>query len=237
MANATRLIKKYPNRRLYDTQTSAYITLADVKQLVLGNESFRVVDAKSGEELTRSILLQIILEEEAGGAPLFSSPMLAQIIRFYGHAMQGMMGAYLEKTMQAFVEIQNKMQEQSKSFYDSKGMPNPEMWAQFMSMQTPMIQTMMGNYIEQSKNLFVQMQEQMQAQTRNMFQNFPFPMSPGAGVGPGGTGGPGHPPGEKGEKGEKGERAERAERGERGERGATADRGATVDRGDAGPKK
>ncbi len=237
MANATRLIKKYPNRRLYDTQTSAYITLADVKQLVLGNESFRVVDAKSGEELTRSILLQIILEEEAGGAPLFSSPMLAQIIRFYGHAMQGMMGAYLEKTMQAFVEIQNKMQEQSKSFYDSKGMPNPEMWAQFMSMQTPMIQTMMGNYIEQSKNLFVQMQEQMQAQTRNMFQNFPFPMSPGAGVGPGGTGGPGHPPGEKGEKGEKGERAERAERGERGERGATADRGATVDRGDARPKK
>ncbi|RIK91925.1 MAG: polyhydroxyalkanoate synthesis repressor PhaR [Burkholderiales bacterium] len=196
MANATRLIKKYPNRRLYDTQTSAYITLADVKQLVLGNESFKVVDAKSGEDLTRSILLQIILEEEAGGAPLFSSPMLAQIIRFYGHAMQGMMGAYLEKTMQAFVEIQNKMQEQSKTFYDNKGIPNPEMWAQFMSMQTPMIQTMMGNYIEQSKNLFVQMQEQMQAQTRNMFQNFPFPMSPGGGAGPGGQGGPG----DKGEK-------------------------------------
>ncbi len=191
MANATRLIKKYPNRRLYDTQTSAYITLADVKQLVLGTENFQVIDAKSGEDLTRSILLQIILEEEAGGAPLFSSPMLAQIIRFYGHAMQGMMGAYLEKTMQAFVEIQNKMQEQSKSFYDNKGIPNPEMWAQFMSMQTPMIQTMMGNYIEQSKNLFVQMQEQMQAQTRNMFQNFPFPMQPGgpsAGPGAGGQG-------------------------------------------------
>lgn len=183
MANATRLIKKYPNRRLYDTQTSAYITLADVKQLVLENEDFRVVDAKSNEDLTRSILLQIILEEEAGGAPLFSSGMLAQIIRFYGHAMQGMMGAYLEKTMQAFVEIQNKMQEQSKGFYDAKGMPNPEMWAQFMSVQAPMIQTMMGNYIEQSKNLFVQMQEQMQAQTRNMFQNFPFPGAPVPGGG------------------------------------------------------
>ncbi|MCD6675339.1 MAG: polyhydroxyalkanoate synthesis repressor PhaR, partial [Burkholderiaceae bacterium] len=63
-----------------------------------------------------------------------------------------------------------------------------EMWAQFMSMQTPMIQTMMGNYIEQSKNLFVQMQEQMQAQTRNMFQNFPFPMSPGGQGGPGDKG-------------------------------------------------
>ena len=97
--------------------------------------------------------------------------------------MQGMKGAYLEKTMQAFVEIQNKMQEQSKGFYDAKGMPNPEMWAQFMSVQAPMIQTMMGNYIEQSKNLFVQMQEQMQAQTRNMFQSFPFPGAPAPGAG------------------------------------------------------
>ena len=175
MANATRLIKKYPNRRLYDTQTSAYITLADVKQLVLENEDFRVAEAKSNEDLTRSILLQIILEEEAGGAPLFSSQMLAQIIRFYGHAMQGMMGSYLEKTMQAFVEIQSKMQDQSKAFYDAKGLPSPELWAQFMAVQTPMIQSMMGNYIEQSKNLFVQMQEQMQQQARSMFQTFPFP--------------------------------------------------------------
>ncbi len=185
MANPARLIKKYPNRRLYDTQTSAYITLVDVKQLVLDNEEFKVVDARTNEDLTRSILLQIILDEEAGGTPLFSSPMLAQIIRFYGHAMQGMMGAYLEKTMQAFVEIQNKLQEQSKGFYDSRGMPNPEMWTQFMSVQAPVIQTMMGNYIEQSKNLFVQMQEQMQAQTRNMFQTFPFGMPPAPGAAPG----------------------------------------------------
>lgn len=177
MVGTTRLIKKYPNRRLYDTQTSTYITLADVKQLVLEQQAFQVVDAKSNEDLTRSILLQIILEEEAGGSPLFTAPMLAQIIRFYGHAMQGMMGAYLEKTMMAFVEIQNKLQEQSRSFYDGKGMPSPELWTQFMSVQAPMIQTMMGNYIEQSKNLFVQMQEQMQQNTRSMFQNFPF--SPG----------------------------------------------------------
>ena len=170
-----RVIKKYPNRRLYDSATSAYITLADVKAMVLACENFVVVDAKTGEDLTRSILLQIILEEEAGGAPLFSSVMLSQIIRFYGHAMQGMMGSYLEKTMQAFVEIQGKMQDQSKVFYDSKGMPSPELWTQFMSVQTPMIQTMMGNYIEQSKNLFVQMQDQMQQQARSMFQTFPFP--------------------------------------------------------------
>jgi len=103
---AARLIKKYPNRRLYDTQTSSYITLGDVKQLVLSGDRIVVEDAKSREDLTRSILLQIILEEEAGGTPLFSSEMLAQMIRFYGHAMQGMMGTYLEKTLQSFVEIQ-----------------------------------------------------------------------------------------------------------------------------------
>jgi polyhydroxyalkanoate synthesis repressor PhaR len=180
MASGNRLIKKYPNRRLYDTRTSAYITLADVKQLVLENEDFRVIDAKSEEDLTRSILLQIILEEEASGAPLFTSQMLSQIIRFYGHAMQGMMGAYLEKTMQAFIEIQNKFQEQSKAFYDGKNLPtNPELWTQFMQVQAPMMQGMMSHYIDQSKNLFVQMQEQMQQQARSVFQSFPFPGSPG----------------------------------------------------------
>src|SRR5208282_5375268 len=114
MPETNRLIKKYPNRRLYDTQTSTYITLADVKQLVLEEEDFRVIDAKSGDELTRSILLQIILEEESGGVPMFSSQMLAQIIRFYGNAMQGMMGTYLEKNIQAFIDIQAKLQEHSK---------------------------------------------------------------------------------------------------------------------------
>jgi polyhydroxyalkanoate synthesis repressor PhaR len=180
MAATPRLIKKYPNRRLYDTETSAYITLADVKQLVLGGEPFKVADAKSNEDLTRSILLQIILEEEAGGQPLFSAVMLSQIIRFYGHTMQGMMGTYLEKTMGAFVEIQDKMAGQTKGLYDTRGVPSPEMWTQFMSMQTPMIQSMMSSYIDQSKTLFVQMQEQMQQQARSVFQAFPFPGSPGS---------------------------------------------------------
>ena len=85
--SAQRVIKKYPNRRLYDTNTSSYITLTEVKQLVMGNEPVVVKDAKTGEDLTRSILLQIILEEEAGGAPMFSETVLANIIRFYGHAM------------------------------------------------------------------------------------------------------------------------------------------------------
>jgi polyhydroxyalkanoate synthesis repressor PhaR len=173
MADTLRLIKKYPNRRLYDTQTSTYITLADVKQLVLDSEEFHVVDAKTAEDLTRSILLQIILEEEAEGVPMFTAQMLSHIIRFYGNAMQGMMGAYLEKNIQAFIEIQAKLKEQSKAFYDGKNF-GPEMWTQFINGQAPMIQTMMGNYIEQSKNLFMQMQDQMQNQTRSVFGNFPF---------------------------------------------------------------
>ncbi len=173
MAAGLRLIKKYPNRRLYDTQTSTYITLADVKQLVLEHENFQVVDAKSGEDLTRQILLQIILEEESGGMPMFSAQMLAQIIRFYGNAMQGIMGSYLEKNIQAFIDIQAKLQEQSKAFYETNKI-GPEMWTQFVNMQAPMIQSMMSNYIEQSKNLFVQMQENMQNQARSMFTGFPF---------------------------------------------------------------
>jgi polyhydroxyalkanoate synthesis repressor PhaR len=176
MASATRLIKKYPNRRLYDTQTSTYITLADVKQLVLEQAEFQVVDAKTGEDLSRQILLQIILEEEQGGMPIFTPPVLAQIIRSYGNAMQGMMGSYLEKNVQAFIDIQKKLQEQSQAFYSTNKI-GPEMWTQYVNMQAPMIQSMMSNYIEQSKNLFVQMQENMQNQARSMFNTFPFPQA------------------------------------------------------------
>jgi polyhydroxyalkanoate synthesis repressor PhaR len=169
-----RLIKKYPNRRLYDTETSTYITLADVKQLVLQQEDFHVLDAKSQEDLTRSILLQIILEEEAGGVPMFTSPMLAHMIRFYGNAMQGMMGTYLEKNIQAFIEIQERMKEQlsdsTRTLYDGKGFGS-ELWSQFLAGQAPMMQSVMGNYMEQSKKMFMQMQEQMQNQTRTMFGN------------------------------------------------------------------
>ena len=125
MTEEIRLIKKYPNRRLYDTATSSYITLADVKQLVLDQVIFRVVDAKSEEDLTRAILLQIILEEESAGAPMFSSDMLSQIIRFYGNAMQGMMGSYLDKNIQTFVEIQRRLQEQSIPKFGDNPMFNP----------------------------------------------------------------------------------------------------------------
>ena len=157
-----RVLKKYPNRRLYDTQTSSYITLSDVKQMVLDGETFEVRDAKTGDEITRSILLQIILEEETGGMPMFTTQMLGQVIRFYGHAMQGLMGSYLETNLQSFVDMQTRLAEQSKGLYDPKTL-TPETWAQFISGQAPMMQGLMGNYLEQSKTLFAQMQEQMQA--------------------------------------------------------------------------
>ena len=162
-AGTMRVLKKYPNRRLYDTRTSSYITLTDVKQMVLEGETFEVRDAKTGEEITRSILLQIILEEETGGMPMFTTQMLAQVIRFYGHAMQGMMGSYLEKNLQTFVDLQGRFAEQSKGLYDPKSF-TPEMWSQFMTGQAPLMQGLMGNYLEQSKNLFVQMQEKVQEQ-------------------------------------------------------------------------
>jgi polyhydroxyalkanoate synthesis repressor PhaR len=160
-AEPTRIIKKYPNRRLYDTETSAYITLAQVRRLVMSSTHFVVRDAKTNEDLTRSILLQIILEEEAGGAPMFTEAVLANIIRFYGDAMQSFMGAYLEKNVQSFMDLQVKMAEQSKGL-------SPEMWAQFMNAKSPMMQGMMGAYVEQSKNVFTQMQEQMQKQSEQM---------------------------------------------------------------------
>ena len=129
-----RLIKKYPNRRLYDSASSSYVALADIKQLVMHNTPFRVVDAKSGEDLTRSILLQIILEHESHGAPILTEQVLANIIRFYGHSMQSFMGSYLEKNVQTFMD----------------NVP-----------QLPIVPTLMSSYAEQLKKQTEQMMDVM----------------------------------------------------------------------------
>ena len=160
-AGGKRTLKKYPNRRLYDTQTSSYITLADVKRMVLANEDFEVRDAKTGEEITRSILLQIILEEESGGVPMFTTQTLAQIIRFYGHAMQGMMGVFMDNNLRAFVDLQSRLAEQGPGLYDPKAF-TPELWTQFLGGQTPLMQNLMSPYLEQSKAMFDRLQEQLQ---------------------------------------------------------------------------
>ena len=160
-----RVIKKYPNRRLYDTNTSSYITLAEVKQLVMTREAFEVRDVKTGEDITRSILLQIILEAEASGQPMFTAPVLESLIRFYGHAMQGFLGSYLEHNIRSLIDVQTRFAEQSKGL-------TPEMWSQFTALQPSVLQAMMGGSLEQSKSMLVQMQAQMHKQTDQLLGVF-----------------------------------------------------------------
>ena len=183
--SATRLIKKYPNRRLYDTRTSSYITLADVKQMVLRQEDFQVIDAKTGEDLTRQILLQVILEEETAGAPMFSCDLLSQLIRSYGNTMHGMMGSYLEKSIEAFQGIQKTLQDQSQKLYGDNSRAGQELWTQFLNLQGPAMQGLMQAYMEQSQRMFSQFQEQMQHQARGMLSGFNMPGMPGFSVPPG----------------------------------------------------
>src|SRR5258706_67862 len=183
------------------TKMSVYITLVDVKKLVVEGEEFQVLDAKTGEDLTRSILLQIILEEEAAGAPMFSSDVLSQFIRSYGNAMQGMLGTYLERNMQLFAEMQKSLREQSQKLYGDPTKLNEDLWKQFMSFQGPAMQNLVSAYLDQSRNVFLQMQEQLQNQTRTMFSGFPFPGFSGVqgfGAQPGGT----QPSGDKNPSGE-----------------------------------
>lgn len=157
----TRIIKKYPNRRLYDTRTSSYITLAEVKAMVMACEQFIILDAKTGEDLTRSILLQIILEEESAGMPMFSTQALAQIIRLYGNTMQGLMGNYLEKNIQSFIDLQSSLAANSVK-----------------SLQNPLMQSFMGGYIEQSRQMFAQMQDQMGKQAETLMGNLGAGLKP-----------------------------------------------------------
>jgi polyhydroxyalkanoate synthesis repressor PhaR len=194
-----RIIKKYPNRRLYDTETSAYITLTEVKQFVLENQQFEVQDARTSENLTRSILLQIILDEESGGVPMFTADMLANIIRYYGHSMQGLMGSYLERSIGAFHEAQRKFQEQTQSLYGTlgpgiapglgglgtlgKAVPalDPEAWTKIIKGAAPVVPGMMGDYLEKSASNVIGMQEELRKQAMQMFSTFPYnPMAAGS---------------------------------------------------------
>ena len=114
-----RIVKKYPNRRLYDTEVSRYVTLEDVRNLVLEEVPFQVRDARTNEDLTRSILLQIIMEQEADGEPMFSEQVLVNIIRSYGDSLQGMMASYLERSLNLFLEQQARVQDQVKTVMGS----------------------------------------------------------------------------------------------------------------------
>jgi polyhydroxyalkanoate synthesis repressor PhaR len=111
-----RVIKKYPNRRLYDTVESRYITLADVRKLVVDRIDFLVIDKKSQSDITRSILLQVIAEQEQAGEPVMSRDFLSHIIRTYGGALHGMIGSYLEQSVKLFVSQQRELRDRGKSY-------------------------------------------------------------------------------------------------------------------------
>ena len=118
-----RILRKYTNRRLYDTSRSCYVTLEDVKELVLSSEAFQVLDSKTGNDLTRNILLQIISEQEGDGhGTLLTNQVLQQLIRFYGDSMQGMMSQYLEQSIASFLEHQDRIKEQMQTMM---GVANP----------------------------------------------------------------------------------------------------------------
>ena len=159
-----RVIKKYPNRRLYDTSSSSYVTLAEVKRLVMQATGVTVIDAKTNEDITRSILLQIILEEETCGVPMFSESALVNIIRFYGQIMQGFMGDYLEKNMQSFMDLQIEMA-------GKQNPPSPELWQKMLTMKSPVMQSLVQSYAEKSREAFQKMQDQMDQQTLQILES------------------------------------------------------------------
>jgi len=110
-----RVIKKYPNRRLYDTEESRYITLADVKELVMNKVDFEVIDKKSGEDITRTILLQVISDQEQQGDAMMSEDFLSQIIRAYGSVVPDFVTRYLEQSMTLFMQQQKHLRGQLQS--------------------------------------------------------------------------------------------------------------------------
>ncbi len=131
-----RIIKKYPNRRLYDTEQSRYVTLTHVKELVMSGIEFQVLDTNTSEDLTRTILLQIIMEEEANGKPIFSENALSHLIRFYGGTVQGIFGAYLEESLSAFTKQQHLFstpQQTSMQNITQIAQQNMKMWVDMQS--------------------------------------------------------------------------------------------------------
>ena len=132
-----KLIKKYPNRRLYDTDASKYITLGDLKQMITEGAAIKVIDSNSEEDITRNILLQIIMEAESAGEPIFNTAMLQQIIRFYGGSVQGLFARYLEDSLQLFAKQQAQVRDalgtDPMSIMQKMAEQNMKMWSDFQN--------------------------------------------------------------------------------------------------------
>lgn len=175
----TRIIKKYQNRRLYDTATSTYIVLEDIKQIIVDGELVKVVDVKSEQEVTRSVLLQIILEEEVNGMPMFTNEFLFQIIRFYGKSFQPSLSPFLEQGVDLFRKMQKQFYEQVRDAYGKEKVPaGVELWKEFMTQQGPHLEASIKDYVQNNTNAFLKMQEHLQHQTESMLNYMQFPFNP-----------------------------------------------------------
>ena len=132
-----KLIKKYPNRRLYDTEASKYITLGDLKIMITEGLTIKVVDSNTDEDITRNVLMQIILEADSGGEPIFNTAMLQQIIRFYGGSLQGMFARYLEDSLTFFAQQQAQIRDtlgsDPLSVMTKMAEQNMKMWGEFQN--------------------------------------------------------------------------------------------------------
>ncbi len=141
---AKRLIKKYPNRRLYDTAESKYVALDDIKRLVLNDVPLNVVDARTGEDITRSILLQVIVEQEERGQPILTTELMEKIIRFYGDALQALMATFLERSVDSFIaqqealhqRVADLMEQTPLSVLTDMAEKNVEVWKRMQEVST-----------------------------------------------------------------------------------------------------
>ena len=144
-----RIIKKYPNRRLYDTEVSRYITLQEIRALVLSGDAFQVIDKHSGDDITRSILLQVISEQEEGGDPIFTTEVLTQIIRFYGDSMQNSMSRYLELSLKLFIDQQQQFKDRMQRMLGN----NPlQALKEIANQQSPLWRTVRKEFLSNLSN-------------------------------------------------------------------------------------
>ncbi|MDD3267347.1 MAG: polyhydroxyalkanoate synthesis repressor PhaR [Burkholderiales bacterium] len=171
-----RIVKKYQNRRLYDTATSTYIILEDIKQMIIEGDTVKVIDVKSEKEVTRSVLLQIILDEEANATPIFSNDFLLQIIKFYGKAFQPAISPFLEQGIDMLKQTQKKFYTQLKNNPKENTGSNFEAWKDFWNQSGNTVQQNIFEYLSASTTNFLQMQEQINSQAENIMNimNFPF---------------------------------------------------------------
>jgi polyhydroxyalkanoate synthesis repressor PhaR len=168
-----RIVKKYQNRRLYDTATSTYIILEDIKQMIIDGDTVKVIDVKSESDVTRGVLLQILLEEEANSTPIFSDDFLLQIIRFYGKSFQPAISPFLEQGMDMLRQTQKRFYTQLKATHPKESISSSfEMWKEFWNDKGPVVQQNIFEYLSNSTHQFIQMQENVQEQLQSQAETF-----------------------------------------------------------------